>query len=433
MTVSKDSQFRRFLILWGGELISSIGTGMTAFGLSVYVFLLTSQATAVALVALCAFLPMILISPFAGVLADRYDRRLLMILGDGGSAVGLILLLILHQIDLLTVPIILVVTVISSMFSGLLGPAYKATITDMLSQEAYSKASGLVQLAGAAKYLISPFLAGIVLRFADIDWILAVDILTVMVTISTILMVRKGMKSMERKASEQQLVIALKEGMEQIWDQPMVRLLVKVMALVTFFIGFIQTLYTPMMLSLADTYTLGVIESVSAVGLLISSLYMGMKTLKKSHFKMLAWGLVVMGICIICMGLTDNVFIIGSFGFLMFVTLPFINTPADVLIRTNIPNDVQGRAWGLIGIITQLGYVAAYAVSGLLADYVFNPMLLPTGALADSVGRIIGTGPARGIGLMLMLSGMSVVFVGIVLVYKKDESQKEVMACIEKS
>lgn len=85
--------FRNFILLWSGELISAIGSGLTSFGLSVYVFHLTGSASAMALVTLLAFMPALLLSPIAGVLADRYDRRLLMILGDGFSATGLLYIL----------------------------------------------------------------------------------------------------------------------------------------------------------------------------------------------------------------------------------------------------------------------------------------------------------------------------------------------------
>ena len=87
---------RKFLILWAGELISSIGGGLTAFGLGVYVFRQTGSAGAMAIVNLLAFLPTLLLSAPAGVLADRYDRRTMMMLGDGLSAIGIIFILIWH-------------------------------------------------------------------------------------------------------------------------------------------------------------------------------------------------------------------------------------------------------------------------------------------------------------------------------------------------
>lgn len=92
--MEQKSNYRKFLILWSGELISAVGSGLTSFGLGVYVFQKTGSAANMALVTLLAFLPTLLLSAPAGVLADRYDRRLLMMAGDGLSALGLLYILI---------------------------------------------------------------------------------------------------------------------------------------------------------------------------------------------------------------------------------------------------------------------------------------------------------------------------------------------------
>lgn len=175
---NRERGFGRFLLLWSGQLVSSVGSGLTAFGLGVYLYQQTGQASAMALVTLLAFMPSLLLSPVAGVLADRYDRRLLMMLGDSLSATGLIYILIcLLSGEAQLWQICLGVTV-SSVFSSLLDPAYKATVTDLLTEEQYTRASGFVQVAGSAKYLISPALAGYLLLVSDVKLLLVIDICT---------------------------------------------------------------------------------------------------------------------------------------------------------------------------------------------------------------------------------------------------------------
>lgn len=92
--MNKQSNFPKFMLLWAGEMISAVGGGLTSFGLGVYVFNQTGSAASMALVTLLAFLPTLLLSVPAGVLADRYDRRLLMMLGDGCSALGILYILL---------------------------------------------------------------------------------------------------------------------------------------------------------------------------------------------------------------------------------------------------------------------------------------------------------------------------------------------------
>ena len=192
---NSGKSFRKFLLLWSGELISAIGSGLTSFGLGVYVFEQTGQASAMALVTLLAFMPSLLLSSVAGVLADRYDRRLLMVLGDSLSALGLVFILICMLSGEAEVWQICVGVTISSVFSSLLDPAYKATVTDLLTEEQYTKASGLVQAAGSAKYLISPVIAGFLLTVSDIKLLLVIDICTFFVTVISTLAVRRGLAS----------------------------------------------------------------------------------------------------------------------------------------------------------------------------------------------------------------------------------------------
>ncbi|MGV2805627.1 MFS transporter, partial [Clostridium perfringens] len=152
-------------------------------------------ASALALVTLLAFMPSLLLSAFAGVLADRYDRRLLMVLGDSLSAIGLVFILICMLRGEAQLWQICVGVTISSVFSSLLDPAYKATVTDLLTEEQYTRASGFVQVAGSAKFLISPILAGFLLTVTDIKLLLVIDICTFFVTVATTLAVRRGLVS----------------------------------------------------------------------------------------------------------------------------------------------------------------------------------------------------------------------------------------------
>ncbi|HWP79027.1 MAG TPA: MFS transporter [Candidatus Acidoferrum sp.] len=406
--------FNKFLLLWSGEFISAIGSGLTSFGLGIYVFRQTGLASATALITLLAFTPNLFLSPVAGVLADRYDRRLLMVLGDGLSAVGLLFILacVLRKEAQLW-QICLGVT-ISSIFTSLLEPSYKATITDLLTKEQFTKASGLVQVAGSAKYLISPVIAGFLLTVADIELLLIIDICTIIVTIASTLAVRKGLASTEREG-QNAFWDEFKSGWFALRQNKGVFVLTVMGTVLTLCLGFIQTLSTPMILGFADSAALGVCMTVSAAGMLVTGILLGFVPIKKSFVKILSSALFCAGIFMAGFGMRENLTLVCIFGFLFFSMLPFANTSIDYLIRTNIDNAVQGRVWGLIGIISQFGYVIAYAVSGLLADCIFTPFLLEGGVLAGSVGSIIGTGMGRGTGFLIIVAGLLLCLTAIAL------------------
>jgi MFS family permease len=125
------------------------------------------------------------------------------------------------------------------------------------------------------------------------------------------------------------------------------------------------------------------------------------------------------GLFIALIGVSTNVLFLSAMGFLFFAALPFINTSAEVLIRTAIPNRQQGRAWGLISLLSQFGALIAYCTVGLLADFLFNPLLVEGGALASTLGQAIGVGEGRGIGLMLIISGIIFALLAVLVARSK--------------
>ena len=420
---------KNFYKLWLGELISNIGSGMTAFALSVYVYEKTGSVSYISIITLLSFMPSIILSPIGGLLADRYDRRLLMITGDLFSGLGLIYILWNIQAGENSIVPIFVGITFSSIFTSLLEPSYRATLTDILEEENYAKASGLIQVAGSAKYLISPVIAGMILSVADIRVILLLDILTFITTCLMIFLVRKSMNS-ETQNYKKDSFKELLEGLFIIKENRGVYSLVIIMFFVCFFMGFIQILIRPMILALSSVKTAGMMESLCAAGLLIGSLWIGIAGIKKNYSKILAVACFFCGIFMSMTGVNENLAIIGISTFLFFSTLPFMNSCADVLVRVSVPNELQGRVWGLISLITQMGTVAAYIISGIMADYIFEPMFNKNGILVENIGMIIGTGKGRGIGFMLILSGIGMLIMAIVI-WKNGEIREVSEKCVD--
>ena len=383
------SNLRRFILLWAGELISSIGGGLTSFGLGVYIFQQTGSAANMALITLLGFLPTLLLSVPAGALADRYDRRLLMMIGDGCSALGIVFILVCMMNGGASLAQICIGVLISSVFSALLEPAFRATITDLLTREEFSRASGLVSLAGSARYLFSPILAGFLLTVSDVKLLLVIDICTFFLTVISAAVVRKsiGKKTAEKKEG---LLDSIRDGWRILRSERGVLLLVLVSSAITLFMGMFQILAEPMVLSFSDEKTLGITETICASGMLVSGLILGMRGIKRNFTGIMSMSLAAAGIMMIGFGLFENICTICISGFLFFAALPFANNCLDYLTRTHIPDDVQGRVWGLIGFLSQFGYVIAYAVSGVAAD---------------ALGQWTGMGVGRGSAMVIQAAG----------------------------
>lgn len=421
-----QSRFKYFLVIWIGQLISSIGSGLTSFGLNVYVFEKTGSALFCSLVTLCAFFPLVFFTPISGTIADKFSRAKLMLIGDFFSAVCLGGMIIMIRMGINNIPAICFWVFLSSCFAAILDPAYKAVVTDLLTPEEYSKAGGLVQLASSAKYLLSPIFAGLIYQVSGIYLLLIVDMCTFFTTLFTVAYSGRVMNECQSiNDSKVQVFKDIIEGYKELTQGKGIKLLLLLSIVITFYVGIIETMIKPMLLELTDSSTLGLVLSLSAVGMLISSLILGMKGIKKNYLRALSLSFLFMGITITIIGFTLNIKWIAVIAFLFFLTIPISNVCLDVLMRCNINKTTQGRSWGMISFISQLGYIIAYACSGALADYVFNPLLHKNGALADSVGRILGTGSERGIALMLVICGVSMVLLSPALRGSKSLKQME--------
>lgn len=400
----KNSNIKRFLLLWMGQLISAIGGGLTSFGLGVYIFQKTGSAAGMALVTLLGFLPTLLLSVPAGVLADRYDRRLLMMLGDGCSGIGVLYILICMMRGDASLTQICIGVSISAVFSSLLDPAYKATVSDLLTPDEYSKASGLVSLAGSARYLVSPVIAGILLSVSDVKLLLVIDICTFILTVFSTFAVRRGIetaKSLEKLLFKE----SMKDGWNAIQQRRGVFLLVIVSSLLTLFIGVFQILAEPLILSIADVRTLGIAETICASGMLVTSLYLGIRGIKAGYVKVLSLSIALAGVCILGFGVFENIVFITLSGFGFFMMLPFANNCLDFLVRTNTPVELQGRVWGIVGFMSQIGYVIAYGCSGILAD-----------GIAEYSGISVG----RGAGMVMVFAGLALIIVSVGMLFIKE-------------
>ncbi|QWW19074.1 MFS transporter [Schaalia sp. 19OD2882] len=393
-----------------GAFVNSLGTGMTAFAIGVHMYAVHKSATAVALAQLCAFAPVVLLAPVAGVMADRHDRRLMMAIGDGGSVLGLALV----AAALLTQApswLILVGVTASSVFAALTEPALKASVSDLVSQDEYVRASGLFSLAAAAKFLLAPIAAAFLVGVVGTVGIVTIDAATCLVTVGISLYVRQlvGTRLSRR---DRGVLAELREGWQAVVGNTPVRTAVMLIGMVTVATGTVQTLLKPILLPIASVETVGTVETVAAIGLLLgSALLAPLGSMRPTT--LLTLGLVGMGVAMAAFALRPDPVWIGAVGLALFLVLPICNAGAEALVRSRLHVDVQARAWGLISPLSQAGYLMAFVAAGPLADRVMEPLMAQGGSWADSIGVVMGTGAGRGSAVLVTIMGLSVIAVGV--------------------
>ena len=254
-------------------------------------------------------------------------------------------------------------------------------------------------MAGSSRYIFSPVIAGFLLSVSDIKLILIIDICTFFLTVVAAAIVRSGIKT-SIKSEPEPFFTSMKEGWAAVTARKGLVVLVVVSSLICLFMGVFQVLGEPFVLSFSDSKTLGIVETAAASGMLVTSIILGIKGIKKNFVRALWLGLAVSGLGMALFAVCENPYVICAFGFLFFAALPFANNSLDYLVRTNIPDELQGRAWGFLGFISQLGYVAAYGLSGVTADL---------------VGKVTGGGVGKGSAITVTCAGICLIIVALVM------------------
>lgn len=417
MTAS-NKIFSRFLIVWIGQFLSRIGSGISAFALGIYLFQKTGSTFTYSFFLLCAFLPSVLFAPVGGVIADRMDRKLMMIFGDLGASIGVLFIIIM----LLSYPEkqwpVYLGIILISMSVALHSPAFKASVSDLLDEKSYSKASGLIQFAEASRYILAPVIVGYLLNLYSLPLVLAIDMFTFILGAAAVFLVKSTTDITPQITITEGFKNELSSGLLYIVRSRFLLRLLYLTIVVTFLTGILQVLLVPLVLSFTDVKTLGVVQTIAASGMLVSSVLIGMFSKTVKQFKTLLWSLSALGLLYALVGASSTILVFTSSAFCLFFMLPFVNTSLEVLFRQNIPNEMQGRVWSLITLISQTGMLVALSITGLLADNVFNPLLTDNGFLAETFGRIIGTGAARGSGLMVIIAGILLVLYTLLIAKK---------------
>lgn len=397
---------KAFLRLWLGQAVSVSGSGMTGFALGVHTYQQTGSATFFALVTLFATLPGILISPVAGMVIDRFNRRQVMMLSDAGSALTTLVLALLFWFDRLDLWHIYLLVGIGSFCSGFQLPALQAAVTQLVPKEFYSRASGMIQMSRGMQFIVSPVLAGSLMGIIGVPGILMVDLATFLFGIGMLLGIRiPSLDRDERAARSPGWGTEVLDGVRYLAGRPTLLALIGVIAVGNLMIGFLIVLVAPMILAFTTEKVLGIMNSLSALGMMVGSVLVSVKGLPKSLIPTLFLFMMIGGLGLAAMGFWTHPVPITVACFLFFLSMPFVNACQETIWRRKIALDMQGRVFALTRMLVASASTLAFIIAGPLADRVFEPLLMPGGALADSVGILIGVGPGRGIALMLALSG----------------------------
>ncbi len=399
-----------FALVVVGQIISLLGSSMTGFALSIWAWQETGLATTLSLVAVTHFAPTVLISPIAGALVDRWNRKLVMMLSDLGAAVSTLAIFMLFSAGRLEIWHLYVANAFSGVFQAFQWPAYSAAVTTIVPKEQYGRAYGMMSIAEPASGIFAPIFAAALIGSIGIDGILLIDLLTFSAAIGALLIViiPQPKATAEGEASRGTLVKEAGYGFRYIFKRPSLLGL----QLMFFYINLVGslgfTLYTPMILARTDNNTqiLGTVMSVGAAGGLLGSLALsawgGFK--RRVHGVLLGMSSISLFAQLI-LGLGRSVWIWAPTSFIGWFILPFLNGSNQAIWQSKVAPDLQGRVFSVRRLIAQISAPVGMLLAGPLADRVFEPAMQAGGAFAPTFGGLVGTGPGAGMALIFVITG----------------------------
>jgi DHA3 family macrolide efflux protein-like MFS transporter len=401
------SGMNSFMVLWFGQMISVLGTNLSGFSLGVWVFQRTRSVTQFAFIALVTTLPGILISPLAGALVDRWDRRWTMVLSDGVAALATLtigVLLFIGQLDLWVIYAAMSVSATSSAFRL---PAYSAATAQLLPKGQLARAASLRNLSLSASNLIAPWLGGALLVALGIRGVILVDFATFVFAVAATLLVRVPRLAVGGgTAARPSLWQDAAEGWRFVRQRQGLFIFLLLSAVANLAVGLVEVLAPPMVLAYASAAQLGVVLSIAGAGTLVGSLLMGLWKGTRRLIEVNLAASVICGVCIAFAGWRPSLILVAAAGFGFFFFFAVAGVCGQALWQVKVAPELQGRIFSIRRMIGWSTFPLAYAAAGPLADRLFEPLLAKGGPLSASIGPLLGTGRGRGIGLLLVLTGL---------------------------
>jgi MFS family permease len=406
-----------FTIVWLGQMISVLATNVTAFAQSIWVFQETGSATALALVQVCFIVPFLILSPVAGVMVDRYNRKLMMMVSDAVAILPTMCLLILSAAGRLEVWHFYVAAAFQGIGNTFQWPAYSAAITTMVPKEQLGRANGMMSLLDAGPGVFAPILASVLLPVIALTGIFAIDVATFLIAILAlaIVFVPQPPKTAAGQEAAGGFWKEAAYGFRYIFARPSLLGLQLIFFAGNLFAGIANTLVTPMILARTanNAIALATVESAGAiaavVGGVIMSAWGGFK--RRVHGVLAGWALSSLGLIVLGVGKVIPVWVVGAAYAALWIAL--INGSNQAIWQSKVAPDVQGRVFSARRLIAWFSNPISPLIAGVMADFLLEPAMQSGGPLAQTFGGIFGTGPGAGMGLLIAVCGVLASMVGV--------------------
>ena len=416
-------RLKNFLILWSTQSISQLGSSITAFALTLWLYEQTGSALSTAALTICSYAPYVLMSIFAGALTDRFDKKKTMLVCDVLAVLCTIVVWVLFYSNHLMVWHLYALNAVSGLMNTVQQPASEVAMTLIIPQEDYQKTSGLRSLSRSLISILNPLIATALYYFVGLTGVIAVDVISFVIAFTALLFfVRIPQTKSERKESVLKLA---KEGLVFLKENPMILTLIIFMSGVNLIASaFDATLPGYVLPNPKGGQTiLGIVTSCSGIAMIVGSLIVSVLPKPKNRVR------VVYITMLFSLG-SENLLlafcrepVLWCIGQIIgWVLVPVMSANLDVIFRNSIPVELQGRVYACRNTLQFFTIPIGLFLGGFMVDQVCEPLMAAYGKL-PILSTLFGAGKGSGAALMMFLLGVGGILICIITGRKLKQYQ----------
>ncbi|WP_051864468.1 non-ribosomal peptide synthetase/MFS transporter [Streptosporangium roseum] len=401
---SARRDLRRFYTVAAGQTVSLLGAALTSFALGVWAYQESGRVLDYALVSMLALLPSLLAAPLGGAVADRVDRRRVMLVCDGVSAAATTALVILLWLGRLEVWQVGIIAGLLSLVTAFHRPAYLAAVAQLVPKPYLMQANAVANLGTGLGMLIGPLGGAALIALVGLHGVVAVNIVTFLAGLGTLLLVRFPDRLFYRL--EESFGQAIVGGWRFLVRRRPLMIMIGFFVVMNYLNMLALAVTVPAVLSFGDVAGVGTVTAMQGVGAVLGSLVMVFWGGTERRAIGMVGFVIGFGAGVLLVGLRPSLALAAFGGLMSWVFLTVLNAHWLALIQLKVGLELQGRVLATNQMLAVSMTPLAFLTAPALADDVFGPLLVPGGALADTlVGDVIGVGPGRGVGLLLVVCG----------------------------
>ena len=411
---------RTFTLLWCGQIVSTIGSFMTVFALTIWLWERSESATTLTLVTFFSQLPRIFITPIAGIIVDRFPRKYLMLLGDVVALLTTLTIGLLYLTEHLQIWHLYGAVAFYGCFGQIQTLAYSTSIALLVPQHNYTRAEAMVGAVNYSAVIFAPILAGSFYPVIGLEGIIAIDLTTFLMALATLLTVSipslaQTARSSQPASSEANIWEQLTFGFRYILARPGLVAMMLGFSLFAFPNDISRALYSPMLLARSggDAQVLGSVSTAAGMGGMLGAIAVSVWGGTKRRIHGMLLGFVFAGAFKILLACGHGLTLWMVAHFCATLSVPLLYSRSNAIWYAKVPPALQGRVLAadqMVGLI--IGAIAPL-MAGPLADDIFEPAMQPGGLLASCFGTLFGSEPGVGMALLYALMSLGIVLVGV--------------------